>query len=302
MLVVNKILVSRDFSDVSDRVLYHGIALAAKMKARLYVLHVADQQDGPYPGRDLPAVRAELRQAGAISEEALESVVIEGVTRQGDNVADTVCQYADEQGIDLIALGTHGRRGLQRILLGSVAEAVIRRAGCPVLTVRGEGTSDVEASSQIERILVPVDFSEYAREASRVAMEWAKLHDAQVDLLHVVTEDSLSPLASKRESQSLDEDDPRPKTRARRALMRIGREVGALNVPIKVHVRTGRPASTIVEFVEACDTDFLITSTHGRTGLQRFLLGSVAETVVRSVPCPVLTVKAFGRSIRALAS
>lgn len=300
MLVVNKILVPRDFSSVSSRVLRHGFALAAKMEAQLDVLHVTNRADSPYPAHDLPAVRDELRQAG-VAAEALRSVIVEGVTRQGDDVAETIRAYADEEEVDLIAVGTHGRRGPRRVLLGSVAEAVVRRADRPVLTVRGEGEQATARPGQIERILVPVDFSEYALEASRVAVEWGRLFDAQVDLLHVLTKNSEFALSAE-DPQAPSEADGGLEARARRALLAMRKNMNALNVPIDTHVQAGSATDTIHEFVEAQDADFVVMSTHGRTGMERFLLGSVAETVVRSVPCPVLTVRAFGRSIRALSS
>ncbi|MEF8816357.1 MAG: universal stress protein [Salinibacter sp.] len=298
MLVVSRVLVPHDFSEASARVLPHGLALAAKMRARLYVLHVTDRDDTPYPARDLRAIREELREAGVASEEALRAVHIEGVSRKDGGVAETIHRFADEEEIDLIAQGTRGRRGPRRVLMGSVAEAVIRGADRPVLTLRGEEAEVPPVPGQMERLLVPVDFSENAREAGRTAAEWARLYDAQVDLLHVVTGTSAPP--PDQEPSAHDEPGAGPETSARRALARMGRTLGALGVPVAVHVRTGTAASAINKFVEDHDTDFIVMSTQGRTGIERVLLGSVAEAVIRHVPCPVLTVRAHGRSIRAL--
>ena len=299
MVVVDRILVPHDFTPASARVLPHGLALAAKMRARLYVLHVTDRSDAPYPARDLPAVRERLQRAGVASEKALRAVHIEGVSRKDGGVAETIHRFADEETIDLIALGTRGRRGPRRVLLGSVGEAVIRRAERPVLALRGEGAGAPPAPGTLDRILVPVDFSEHAQEAARVAAEWARFFDAQVDLLHAVTDGSAPP--PEQGASGSGGGDAGPKKRARRALATLGRGLGALGVPVAVHVRTGGAASTINEFVEAKGTDFIVMSTQGRTGIARFLLGSVAEAVIRHVPCPVLTVRTYGRSIRALA-
>lgn len=298
MLVVDRILVPHDFSAASARVLPHGLALAAKMEARLSVLHVTDRDDAPYPARDLRAIRDDLQRAGVASEEALRAVHIEGVSRKDGGVAETIHRFADAEDVDLIALGTRGRHGTRRMLLGSVAETVIRGAERPVLALRGAGTGDPPVPGALNRILVPVDFSEAAQGAGRIAAEWARLYDAQVDLLHVVTGSAGPP--SDREPIP-EEGRDRAEKKARRALTRMGGELGALGVPIAVHVRAGAAASTINEFVEDRDTDFIVMSTQGRTGLERFLLGSVAEAVIRHVPCPVLTVRPYGRSIRALA-
>lgn len=298
MLVVDRILVPHDFTPASTRVLPHGLALAAKMEARFYVLHVTDRNDPPYPARDLPAVRDRLQQAGAVSEEALRAVHVEGVSRKDGGVAETIHRFADDEEIDLIALGTRGRRGPRRVLLGSVGETVIRRAERPVLALRGEGAGAAPVPGTPDRILVPTDFSEHAREAGPIAAEWARLFDAQVDLLHVVTGRSSPP---EQKSSFPEGGDVGPEKRARRALATMGRELGALGVPVAVHVRSGAAAPAITEFAEAEETDFIVMSTQGRTGLERFLIGSVAEAVIRHVPCPVLTVRPCGRSIRALA-
>ena len=156
----------------------------------------------------------------------------------------------------------------------------------------------------INRILVPHGFSDASAQmlphglALAAKME-ARLYDAQVDLLHAVTGHSAPPPAS--EPPAHDEADGGRETSARRALAKMGKKLGALGVPVAVHVRTGAIASTIHEFVEDRDTDFIVMSTQGRTGIRRFLLGSVAEAVIRYVPCPVLTVRAYRRPIRALA-
>ncbi|WP_103028169.1 universal stress protein [Salinibacter altiplanensis] len=299
MLVIDRILVPHDFTPASVRVLPHGLALAARMEARFYVLHVADRSDAPYPARALPAVRERLQQAGVVSEEALRAVPIEGVSRKDGGVAETIHRFAREEEIDLIALGTRGRQGARRFLTGSVAETVIRRAERPVLALRGEGAGAPPVPGTLDRILVPVDFSEDAREAGRVAAEWARFFDAQVDLLHVVTGGSAS--LSDQASSVSDEEHGGPEKTARRALAAMGRGLGALGVPVAVHVRTGAAAPRITEFVEAEETDAIVMSTQGRAGLERFLLGSVTEAVIRHVPCPVLTVRSYGRSIRALA-
>jgi nucleotide-binding universal stress UspA family protein len=298
MLVVNKILIARDFSDASARVLRHGLALAAKMQAQLHVLHVTNRTDSPYSARDLPAVRDELRAAGVASEEALMAVPIIGVSQKDGGVADTIHRYAQAEDIDLIALGTHGRAGAGRLWRGSVAESVIRRAKRPVLTVRGDGNGQTVGPGQVERILVPIDVAEYVPETGKVAVEWARLYDAQVDLLHVVTGASPPPVPD--ETDDAGEPEEGPEQRARRALMDIGRTVSALGVPMEVHVRTGTPGPTITNFMEARGTHLVVMSTHGRTGMERFFLGSVAEAVIRHGGCPVLTVRASGRSIRAL--
>lgn len=303
MLTINNILVPRDFSAVSDQALRHGFALAAHMGATLHVLHAevphAAENRETYdsdPTSDLDSIREELTRAGAAPEEALDSVSLVGSMRRDVAAAPAILRYAADEEVDVIVLGTHGRRGASRILLGSVAEEVVRRADRPVLTVRGEEDPPDSVPGPVDRLLVPVDFSEHAQEATRVAKEWAALYEAQIDLLHVV-EENLHPAFYVGGVQSAYDADPNIEEKVRDELTAFADEVGGPDVPIDVHAGPGSAAPTIAEFVEENDVDLVAMSTHGRTGMERFFLGSVAEKVVRHVPCPVLTVKAFGRSL-----
>jgi nucleotide-binding universal stress UspA family protein len=298
MLAVDDVLVARDFSSVSDRALRYGLGLAARTGATLHVLHAEvlhDAEDGSAPGDGVDALRTELAETEAVSAAALDAVSVVEVTRRDVSPAPAVLRYADEENVDLIALGTHGRRGPSRILLGSVAEEVVRRAEQPVLTVRGESEGGrATPIGLLDRILVPIDFSEHSREALRTAAEWAGLYDAQVDTLHVVEED-LHPAFYVGGVRSVYDVEPDLDDKVQAKLNDFVSET--LGDDVEAHVQTGSAPSAIAEFVEANGVDLVTLSTHGRTGLERFLLGSVTEKVVRHVRCPVLTVRTFGRSL-----
>ena len=302
MLTLDDILLARDFSSVSERALRHALELAARTGARLHVLHAEvlhdlEEQDRPAPTDGIDALRTELKETGAAPAEAIDAVEIEAVTRRDVSPAPALLRYADEEDIDLIVLGTHGRRGPSRILLGSVAEEVVRRAEQPVLTVRGEDDGGrATPVGLLDRILVPVDFSDYAREALRTAAEWARLYDARIDVLHAFEED-LHPAFYMGGVRSVYDVEPDLDEKIEAKLREFASETVGSDEGITPHVRTGSAPSEIAEFVDEHGVDLVTLSTHGRTGLQRFLLGSVAEKVVRHVRCPVLTVKAFGRSI-----
>lgn len=303
MLSINDVLVARDYSSVSDRTLRYALDLAARTDAQLHVLHAEvlheaphRDEDRPSPAENLDSFRRELKEKGDVSAEALDAVSVKEVVRRDVSPGPAILNYAAEAGIDLLALGTHGRRGPSRILLGSVAEEVVRQAKQPVLTVRGEDGAS-SAPDTIDRILVPVDFSDYSRDALRHAEEWAALYGASLDVLHVVAED-LHPAFYVGGVQSVYDVEPNIE---QKVLDKLGAFVGETNgraTEVRTHVRVGNGApSSIAEFVEDQAIDLVSMSTHGRTGLDRFLLGSVAEKVVRHVQCPVLTVKAFGKSI-----
>lgn len=304
MLTINNILIGRDFSSVSDRALRHSLDLAARTEATLHILHADVLHDlkkrsdkSPSPGEGIDSLRQEMKQAGTLSAEAVDSVSVVEVVQRDVSPAPALLRYAANESIDLIILGTHGRRGPSRILLGSVAEEVVRRAQLPVLTVRGEDerTSTVPTPPQ-NRILVPIDFSDYSREALKHAHEWASLYDAQVDVLHVVEED-LHPAFYLGGVQSIYDVEPDLNEKVRAKMNTFIMEVLGATSSIETHVKSGSVSSGIIEFAEEHAVDLTILSTHGRTGLKRFLLGSVTENVVRHVHCPVLTVKAFGQSL-----
>ncbi len=304
MLTINDILVARDFSPVSDRAFRHALDLAAHTGATLHLLHAEvlhdleeRSEDRPTPADGLDAFRDRLKKNGSVSPDALDAVQVTEVTRRDVSAAPAILNYAEEENIDLITLGTHGRKGPSRMLLGSVAEEVVRRAQQPVLTVRGEEEDGrTPTPGTIERLLVPVDFSDYSREALRYAHEWAILYDAAIDVLHVVEED-LHPAFYVGGVTSIYDAQPDLDEKVTAKLTEFVDEV--LGTPDRVtpHVATGSAPSAIAEFVEDQAIDLVTLSTHGRTGMERFFLGSVAEKVVRHVSCPVLTVKAFGKSL-----
>lgn len=304
MLTINDILVARDFSLVSDRAVRHGLDLAAHTGATLHLLHAEVLHDvekrteeSPTPGDGLNAFRERLKEDGIASAEALNGVPVKEVVRRDVSPGPALLNYAAEEDIDLIAMGTHGRQGPSRVLLGSVAEEVVRRARQPVLTVRGkEEEGRTPTPGRIDRILVPIDFSDYSREALRYAQKWADLYDASIDVLHVVEQD-LHPAFYVGGVKSIYDAQPDLDQKVTTKLREFVDDVLGTNEGVEPHVATGSAPSAITQFVEENEVDLVTLSTHGRTGMDRFFLGSVAEKVVRHVSCPVLTVKAFGKSL-----
>jgi nucleotide-binding universal stress UspA family protein len=300
MLALDDLLLARDFSSISDRAFRHALDLAARTGAALHLLHVEvlhedDERESPTVG--LEKIREDLKSdPRAASADALDAVSIHEVTERDVSPGPAILNYAATNDIDLITLGTHGRRGPKRILLGSVAEEVVRRAKVPVLTVRGGEDATTLEVGGVDRVLVPIDFSDPSREALRHARALASLYGAEIDLLYVV-EEALHPAFYVGGVSSIYDVEPDIEEKARTHLQKFADKTSGADVNINVHAVPGRAAASILSFVEEYDIDLVTTSTHGRTGMDRFLLGSVAEKLVRHLRCPVLTVKAFGRSI-----
>jgi nucleotide-binding universal stress UspA family protein len=207
---------------------------------------------------------------------------------------DAIIKHTTEHDVDLVVMGTHGRRGMERLLSGSVSEEVVRRAPCPVFTVLARKDDDL-SGSQIDRVLAPVDLSDESTPVLHHAVALADSYAAPIDLLHVVEEAAYPNVYG---LDSLNEPSlPTVQDRAREALETLAADIDMRTDPVNVHVLAGNAARDIVEFADDNAADLIVMATHGRTGLERFLIGSVAEKVVRRAPCPVFTLKSFGKSL-----
>ena len=300
MLQLKKILVPRDFSPCSEQALQHALDLAGRTGAEVHLLFAevlyADVQALTAKGRDAAqeALRERLmegiEQEGEASGVRFETAVVRDIAP-----APAIVAYAEEQDIDLILMGTHGRRGLRRLLLDSTAEEVVRTAPCPVFTVRRPETP-VAGLEGVNAILVPIDFSRHAQTALRHAKELAALYHTRLDLLHVI-EEQLHPAFYNTGVWSIYDLLPNIEEKAAEELRTFYRETEGPDVDMDVHVRYGHAAHEIAVFARKNDNDLVVMATHGLRGLDHFLLGSVAEKVVRRSPAPVFTVKAFGKAL-----
>lgn len=298
MLTIRRILWPTDFSEGARRAFPYAAALASWHEAELHVLNVSeDESEGPpVADRSFPIPVDALDKYLAGEGRPPDSVDLEALTlvqeqREEGAVPEAIVEYAEDRDVDLIVSGTHGRRGLRRFLIGSVAEEVLRRAPCPVLTVRSE--DQVVPAWAVRNILVPIDFSEASTDALRHAKELALTYGAQITILHAV-EEVVYPSAYGMEPLSL----PNPEIveRAETNLADIARnEIGYEHVTVKASV--GYAPSAILDYTDEHDVDLIAIATHGRTGLERMLLGSVTERVVRRAPVPVFVVKSFGKSL-----
>jgi len=274
MIRLNRILFPTDGSECAEHARHHAFSLAERFDATVHVIRVEKGDAGSPDGIDIHA--SETEDLFCRREVICPSVV------------DGILSYAEKQGMDLTVLGTHGRRGVRRAVLGSVAEEVVRRAPCPVVTV-GSGAKPPEAMEE-GRLLVPVDFSDHQAQLLAHAREMARAYGMQVTLLHVVEVDGQPARDARSDADMLAD-------RIWGGLTRRADELRADGVDASVEVRNGPVAPEVLAVAEDVDADLLAVATHGRTGLDRMLVGSVAEEVLRRAPCPVCTVKAFGRSL-----
>ena len=297
--LIKRILCPTDFSIFSDRALRHAIALARQFDARLNVVHVIPPlypTSGasyyfPAPilaGPELrQGVQEELRRFVAPADEA--RVPVEAQIRDGQPWRE-IQALAEELPADLVVMGTHGTGGFERLFLGSVAERVLRRLRCPVLTVCHEEGQTWEAPGLVRRVLCATDLAESSPPTIAFALALAARYEAAVTLLHVIEAASDTPFAPL--LGDLDH------ARFQAELVRIAREKMAKAVPLAARlpgfderVSVGRASEEILKLATEQRVDLIVMGTQGRGPLGRMLFGSTAHQVVRHATCPVLTVR-----------
>jgi len=285
------ILAATDFSETAERAVTLAGALARHFKADLHLLHVAvlvEDSTLDEGGRSqlelLLATGEDARRELLEKSSGNHDISVTPLLVRGISPDEVIVETASNLGCDLIVMGTHGRRGLSHLFLGSVAERVVRTSSMPVLALRADA---VVEPGGITRILVPYDFSDASAEAVRQAAAWANTLDAEITLLHVV-EPVVYP-----EFYSVDvlPDNliMRLTTRSEEALDKAAAELldgrGCTTL-----VEVGRAADTIVNLADPEQFDFVVMATRGLSGLEHVLLGSVAEAVLRRCRVPMLTI------------
>jgi nucleotide-binding universal stress UspA family protein len=296
-----RILCPVDLSDESIRPLAYADAIAKWYDAGLTVLHVAPTFDPlevqsstigepvqfVYPmSRDqiLDRLRAAADSAG-VSSDAVGFAAITG------DAPDAIVDHAVAVAADLLVMGTHGRSGFNRWLLGSVTEKVLRKAPCPVLTVPPHAPAIAPAGVSFHNILCPMDYSPSALLAFGFALDLARQAGASVTLLQVI--------------ESLAEEEPLSllpfdATEYRQLMTRDGEarlqalvadEPRAAAVKIETTVVIGRAYREILRVAAEQPADLIVMGVQGRGGPALALFGSTTQQVVRAAHCPVMTVR-----------
>ncbi len=288
-----RILLATDFSKPAQGAYAYAVKLATAFAERMVILNVLE---GP-PGldREFPVNALYLKQLQEEADRELTKLV-RLAKKDGVSVepwleygipAQCIVQAADKTAATLIVLGTHGRTGWNRALLGSTAEAVVREAPCPVLTVRvTEEAAGLPGPANIERLLVPIDFSEFAQEALEYATLLAKQVNARVRLVHAMTA-AAYPLDFAMFGVS---EEKALRKKVHEHLDELVSVVKADGIVAEGVCEPGAPAEVILKHAKE-GAGAIVMGTHGRRGLSHLALGSVAEDVVRHAACPVFTVK-----------
>jgi nucleotide-binding universal stress UspA family protein len=285
------ILVPTDGSTGAKAAARHGLALADAFDGRVRFLSVVDESSSGLVSLDSLADRTTVLDEEAtdaldrLEALAAETAVPFETAVEHGTVHDTILDDAAEHGVDLIAMGTHGRTGLQRVLIGSVTERVGRTSDIPVFTTRREPDGDPSYGD----VLIPTDGSDAASAAVEHGLTIADRYGGTVHALSVVDLSSLvgSYDAGPGISTVLDawsED-------CERAVEAVAEAADTRGVDVVTEVVQGTPYRAITDYVDEAGIDLVTMGTHGRTGVERYLVGSVTERVVRTGDVPVLTVR-----------
>jgi nucleotide-binding universal stress UspA family protein len=289
-MTYTKILCSTDFSTGSEQALRVAVRMARETGAELVLAHAwyippsAYSLEAPFPPYVVQGVVDD-------SQRALDAAVKEAKAGGAKHVTGKlltgvpwmqIVGELEKQAYDICIIGTHGRTGLARVLLGSVAEKIVRHAPCSVLAVRPDGDA-----RPFHHVLVPTDFSESATHALDLAATLVE-PTGSITVVHVIE----VPVAYSGEVPITDFARDLDKRAAAALDKEVERIKRATKVPVTARSRIGYPgAQTLAVLDDDRSIDLVVMGSHGRTGIKRALMGSVAEKVVRHARCPVLVAR-----------
>jgi nucleotide-binding universal stress UspA family protein len=297
------ILVPVDGSSLAEQAIPYAIAIAnrAGSRIRLALVH----HDIPdVPAFASPQKYTEARAAMHINENAyllsltrrvsshldggVSSVALKGLA------ATALAEYVRDSGTDLVVMTTHGRGGIQRAWIGSVADQLIRTLNVPVLVVPASQAAASAAADSLPGILVPLDGSALAESALEPAIRMARIWGAPVTLVRIVqpvllATDPALPLPSAYDEELTVIEREVAETYLHRIVERLGKEGVQTS---SVTLVGGATAASIIDRARAGHIGLIALATHGRGGISRLLLGSVADKLVRGAEVPVLVVPA----------
>jgi len=295
MIKLERLLIPTDFSEAANDALPHAFEIAQRFGAELTMVHVRTPFSGDpaqpehhffdeaeYESYVADKLREKSRKAGS-------ELVVRTLAKHSISAAPGILEVIEENQIDLVVMGTHGRSALANFFLGSVAEKVVRFSPVPVITV-GQDQPGYRKDPDYKKVLATFDFSKHSREAVKGAKQFAEKYGAHLQVLYVI-EQVVHPGYYEAWKESVAQDAPAIESEARKALIdTVGEEgFGEMELCVELGAGDGKAYAGISRFAREQETDLIVMGTHGLSGFQHMLLGSTTERVVRTAPCPVLT-------------
>jgi nucleotide-binding universal stress UspA family protein len=291
------ILVPLDGSPFAERALPIALALARRTRARIELVHVNDQRVYP-SGVPMPDPRLDNELRNAVHH-ALDALAGRLAARNASEirvtclegpVAQALEHYIASSGPDLVVMSTHGEGGLSRLWLGSVADHVVRHSSVPILLVRPGATGAAHDEPLFRHILVPLDGSAFAERALEHAVTLATPGETAFTLLEVVVPVSVAPQPYTSTGVAINGENIDQRVRdVKTYLERLRGELAENGFDVATRVVAHWSiASSVLEYADDHDVDLIALATHGRGGVARLVLGSVADKLVRGAQTPLL--------------
>jgi nucleotide-binding universal stress UspA family protein len=289
--MIANILVPLDGSALSERALPYATALARRANARLRLYHVTTDIGSPAD------IRAEL-DIEARTDEIASQLRAQGIQATAVSApvyltVQAILSAATNPPADLIVMSTHGRGGLGRWLYGSVADEVLSQADVPVLLVSAACHHPWPEDRPL-KILVPLDGSDLSEAALGPARLLSHTLEANLLLLRVIEEDADADWRFEPEHLAIDRTSPPAIEVAQQYLQEFAEVTGPITSAVDMLVDTGDPSVAIAATAEKEGVDLIVMATHGRTGLARLTMGSVATTTLQRANVPILLIRPAG--------
>lgn len=268
---LEKLLLSTDGSKFSEGAVRESINLAKTCGSKLYTVSVIEVN--PEFVALAPQVVEKFEKETRVHLESIktrasnEGVDCEIIAHEGEEPFQYIIDEAAKKKVEMIIMGRRGRTGLKRLMMGSVTAKVIGHAPCKVLVV-----PKAAAEVTYKNILIATDGSKYSEAASREAISIAKRTGSDLIVLSVATKDANLPAAKK-------------------SVEKVEKIAESEDIKVKVLTLKGSPYEVIVKTAEQKKADVIVVGSHGRTGIERLLMGSVTERVIGHAGCAVLVVK-----------
>ena len=288
---VRNILLATDFSASAEQAEAAAIEVARRFESRLHVIHALELPLPIYEPYTLAAPDLFLSESKKSAREKLTAIMdtvraqgLDGTAELGEVPAPlAIVERAEDLDADLVVVGTEGHTGIRHFLMGSVAEAVIKRAPCSVLTARSDDRGLGGGT-----VVVGTDFSAHSRIALQAACTVAERLEADLHLVHAAV--TSPPLVSPYEIAVPTEYREAALQHARSQLAEIAAGCQTSR-RVTTEISTAPPVVALPAIAEGLDAQLIVLGSHGRTGLKHAVLGSVAERTTRHAPCSVWTVR-----------
>ncbi len=296
-ILLKNIICTTDFSDLSNRAIPFAASLAKEFNAKLFLCHVIGLPSTAIYGEILmdpieqqeKAVRYAQEQLNGLTD--LQKVEWEALISMG-HTADEITRLAREKSADLVVAATHGRSGLKRFLLGSVVERLMRTLPCPLLSIpapAADAPDPADRPLRFERILVGCDFSMDAELALQHGLSLAQEFQSELHLTHVIEK----PAYVMPEGQMAGVPDdfiPMMKKQLREKLAGLIPAEARNWCRPELTLLEGRPDEELIRYAESKKIDLIVLGAHGQGLVEKLLVGSTTDRVVRRALCPVLSV------------